>query len=135
MRVMLDTNILFSAFFFPNGTTGKTLGYLTSYHQIVLCSYVIEEIKRVILKKVPNKSHDFDVFLTQLDYEYAHTPNQMDTTLYEIRDPKDYPILYSAILYNVDVLLTGDEDFRATSITHPEILTPREFLDKYKSFI
>ena len=130
---MLDTNILFSAFFFPKGTVGKALDTIVSYHRIVLCSYVIEEIKRIIQKKMQNKSHDFDVFLTQLDYEYAHTPENIDSSLYEIRDAKDYPILYSAILYNVDILLTGDEDFKATSIKHPEILTPREFLDKYET--
>lgn len=130
MRVMLDTNILFSAFFFPNGITGKALNHLTSYHQIVLCSYVIDEIKRVIQKKTPHRLHDFDVFLTQLDYEYAHTPENIDSSLYEIRDSKDYPILYSAILYNVDILLTGDEDFKATSIKHPEILSPREYLNR-----
>lgn len=82
---------------------------------------------------MPQKLYDFDVFLTQLDYEYAHTPKEIDYTLYEIRDPKDYPILYSAILYNVDILLIGDEDFKTTSIKHPEILTPREFLDKYET--
>lgn len=133
MRIMLDTNILFSAFFFPKGTVGKALDTIVSYHRIVLCSYVIEEIKRIIQKKMPHKSHDFDVFLTQLDYEYAHTPKEMDLTLYEIRDPKDYPILYSAILYNVVILLTGDADFKATSIKHPEILTPKEFLDDYEA--
>lgn len=100
MLVMLDTNILFSAFFFPNGTTGKAFAHLTSYHQIVLCSYVIDEIKRVIQKKMPHKSHDFDIFLTQLDYEYAHTPENIDFSLYKIRDAKDYPILYSAIRYS-----------------------------------
>lgn len=44
---------------------------------------------------------------------------------------KDYPILYTAILDNVDVLVTGDGDFNDVKVEKPEILKPSEFLEKY----
>jgi predicted nucleic acid-binding protein len=48
-----------------------------------------------------------------------------------MRDIYDYPILATAILEDIDVLITGDKDFAAVDIERPEILTPTEFLSKY----
>lgn len=61
----------------------------------------------------------------------VYTPEYPDKGLADIRDEKDYPILYSAIVENVDILLTGDADFKAVAIGHPEILSPDELLKKY----
>ncbi|MDD3336555.1 MAG: hypothetical protein PHI98_13745 [Eubacteriales bacterium] len=47
--------------------------------------------------------------------------------MFKIRDMNDYPVLYTAILENVDVLITGDKDFADLSIEKPEILTPAAF--------
>ena len=49
----------------------------------------------------------------------------------EIRDPKDLPILVSAINEDVDILLSGDTDFAPLDLEHPEVLTPRGFVEKY----
>ena len=48
-----------------------------------------------------------------------------------LRPHTDYIILHTAIIENVDVLITGDKDFAAVDINHPDILTPTEFLSKY----
>jgi predicted nucleic acid-binding protein len=61
----------------------------------------------------------------------VYTPENIKEGLFEIRDKKDYPILYTAIVENVDVILTGDADFKATDISHPEIVTPTEFLERF----
>ena len=55
----------------------------------------------------------------------------MDEGLFSIRDPKDFPVLYSAVLGDADVLLTGDADFRGTGLERPEVLTPAEYVSKY----
>ena len=34
----------------------------------------------------------------------------LDETLFEIKDVKDYPVLYTAILEDVDILVMGDGD-------------------------
>lgn len=39
-----------------------------------------------------------------MNYEYVYTPDKFDETLFEIRDTKDYPVLYTAILEDVDLL-------------------------------
>lgn len=48
-----------------------------------------------------------------------------------IRDPKDYPVLYSAVAGFVDVLVTGDKDFGDVNLDAPEILTPAEYCAHY----
>jgi predicted nucleic acid-binding protein len=50
-----------------------------------------------------------------------------------LRDLNDYPILASAMIANVDILITGDRDFGGVHIERPEILTIREFMEKYTS--
>ena len=55
----------------------------------------------------------------------------METGLFEIRDLNDYPILYTAIKENIDILITGDRDFADVIIKKPLILTPAEFIAKY----
>jgi putative PIN family toxin of toxin-antitoxin system len=128
---MVDTNVLFSAILFPDGTTSKALQKCISEHEIVIASYVIDELKRIVAKKVPSKIEAIDLFFNKLSFELVYTPENIKEGLFEIRDKKDYPILYTAIVENVDVILTGDADFKSTDISHPEIVTPSEFLEKF----
>ena len=100
-------------------------------HRLVLPSYVIEELKAVVQRKFEGRSADLDHFLTVLPFEYVYTPDEMDEGLFEIRDEMDYPVLYSAIVEDVDILITGDKDFADIDIEKPEILTPNEFVSKY----
>lgn len=100
-------------------------------YQLVLSSYIVEELKNVVRRKFPNKVGTVDTLLAKMNYEYVYTPDILDETLFEIRDVKDYPILYTAILEDVDILVTGDSDFSNVDVEKPEILTPTEFVEKY----
>jgi len=51
--------------------------------------------------------------------------------LFEIRDEDDYVVLHTAMMENVDVLISGDKDFEGIVTDKPEILKPAEFLTKY----
>ncbi len=132
MRVMLDTNIFISMIFFPSEQTRELSKRLTEGHRIVVCDYVIEEIRLVVGRKFPAKRSAIDSFFTELPFELVYTPkvlNQEDMP--EIRDFKDSPILATAIMEDVDVFLTGDKDFLVLETDSPEILTMTEFLEKY----
>lgn len=62
----------------------------------------------------------------------VYTPKEMDLSDFpEMRDVKDAPILATAIMESIDVFLTGDKDFLVVDIEIPEILTMKEFLEKY----
>lgn len=131
MRVMVDTNILFSAIIFPKGQAAKAFTHCLLNHELVISTYVINELKQVLKKKKPEKLSAIDDFFEKLSFELAYTSDNIETELFSIRDPKDYPVLYTAIIENVDILISGDKDFKDTDVTHPEILTPQEFLEKY----
>jgi putative PIN family toxin of toxin-antitoxin system len=132
MRIMIDTNILISIIFFPSEKMNEIKTKLAKNHQIVICSYVIDELKTVTIRKFPHKLKAIDDFFTQLPFELVYTPEFYQIKdLPNIRDDKDKPILVSEILSDVDILLTGDKDFNNIEIERPEILTPSEFLRKY----
>mgnify|MGYP002410964219 CR=1 FL=1 len=104
---------------------------ITEKHKLVISSFVIEELTEVVKRKFPNKVMALDTFLTSLPYELVYTPKNIPSNLFEIRDKKDYPVLYSAIIEDVDILITGDKDFKDLEIDKPVILTPAEFIETY----
>lgn len=129
---MVDTNVLVSLLIFSSKKMNQMLEYIFVEHELVLSSYIVEELKDVVKRKFPKKMVVIDTLLAKMNYEYVYTPDIMDMTLFEIRDIKDYPVLYTAILEDVDIFITGDSDFfENVNIEKPEILTPTEFMEKY----
>jgi putative PIN family toxin of toxin-antitoxin system len=128
---MLDTNTLVSAIVFNGKAITEIINTLEQEQLIVLCTYVLDELHSVITRKFPHKSNEMWRFLYQLQYELVYTPPNIQERLFTIRDDKDYPILYTAIKEDVDILVSGDKDFADIDIERPEILTPSEFLEKY----
>ena len=62
----------------------------------------------------------------------SYTPKEIEDGLFDIRDVKDYPVLYTAIIEDVDILVTGDKDFADIDIEKPEIMTPAEFMEEFR---
>lgn len=135
MRIMLDTNVLISMILFPREQFSQMLDYITHNHTLVLSSFIIEEMEAVVERKFPSKKDCLMRFLSSLNYELILTPHKLKPNLFEIRDPNDYPVLYSAIIGSIDIFLTGDKDFKNISIEKPEILSPSDFVLKYLSTI
>ena len=132
MRVMLDTNILISAVVFRSKPMNGIINLLAEKYSLVLCSYIIDELHDVVNEKFENKKNDLEKFLLELPFELIYTPQSLPKhNLFTISDSDDEKILYSAILADVDVLVTGDKDYDEVDIECPEILTPAEFLKKY----
>lgn len=128
---MVDTNVMISLLVFSSKKMNQMMECIFTEHQLVLSSYIVEELKDVVRRKFPNKVGVVDTLLAKMNYEYVYTPDILDETLFEIRDVKDYPVLYTAILEDVDILVTGDSDFSDVDVDKPEILTPAEFVERY----
>ena len=132
MRIMLDTNVLISAFIFQSKHISGMIDILTEEHTIVLSSYVIEELKMVVVAKFSHKTDLLDRFLTSLPFEFVYTPDVIDAEKYPaLRDSDDVPVLATAILEDVDILLTGDKDFENLGLERPMIMTPARFVQLY----
>lgn len=132
MKVMLDTNIFISMIFFPSAQTRELAKKLTDNHQIVVCDYVIEELRLVTDRKFPAKRRFLDRFFMELPFELVYTPKALNLSGFpEMRDAKDSPILATAIMEGIDVFVTGDKDFLVLDVEMPEIVTMAEFLRQY----
>ncbi len=132
MRIMLDTNILISIIFFPSGVTREFTRQVGLGNRIVLCDYVIEELRLVVDRKFPGRAKILEQFFYELPFELVCTPKDLNLENFPaVRDSKDTPILATAILENIDILVTGDKDLRVVETEYPEIMTMSEFVEKY----
>ena len=128
MRVMLDTNILVSLIFFPSAVTRDFARRVGFGNRIVLCDYVVEELRLVVERKFPNRKKILEQFFYELPFELVYTPKELNTE--ECEGYQGF-ILATAIMENIDVLVTGDKDLRVVEIEYPEIMTMSEFMEKY----
>ena len=132
MRIMIDTNVIISTILFPKSQLSQVIRSVTEDHTLVLCSHIIEELHQIFKRKFRAKSHLLDNFLSKLAYELVYTPADINSANYpDIRDKEDLPIIVSAFLSEIDILVTGDKDFFEVDIDKPEIITPREYLERY----
>ena len=69
MRVMLDTNILVSLIFFPSAVTRDFARRVGFGNRIVLCDYVVEELRLVVERKFPNRKKILEQFFYELPFE------------------------------------------------------------------
>lgn len=131
MKVMLDTNILISAFVFKSKKMNELIYKLSKDHEIIICSYTVEELKELIGTKFKVSHKELDEFLKNFPFNLVYSPTNIENKLFDIRDKDDYIILHTAIIEDIDVFITGDKDFDNIDIEKPEILNTSEFLDKY----
>lgn len=131
MRVMVDTNVLISALLFPKSLVAGVLTDIVSRHTLVLSSFVVDELRAVVARKLPQKTTTVERLLEEMRFELVYTPLQKARDLFDIRDEKDYPVLYTAMTNGIDVLATGDKDFAGVDVNYPDILTPAQYIESY----
>jgi putative PIN family toxin of toxin-antitoxin system len=130
LRVFVDSNILISAVLSKASISSQLIHLLIEEHHIMICSYSLTEVSRVISDKFPDQIAAWDKFLSTLEFELTYTPTDLSAvrTPY-IRDEKDKPILLSAMIAQPDVLVTGDQDFHTPEIQeYFAVYTPADFI-------
>jgi len=70
-RVLVDTNVIVSAFLFPNSTPARALALVLDEHRLVLSRWVIDELHEVIERKWPDRGPALEGFFLELDYGLA----------------------------------------------------------------
>ena len=75
MRILVDTNILFSALVFPHSKPSRALLYIASNHEIILCDRNIAELRDILERKAPKYLPDADVLLAEMSYELIPAEN------------------------------------------------------------
>lgn len=125
MRILLDTNVLISAFIF-GGKAGRLLNLLfESEHEMLISEYVDKEFKDKLNMKWPDKANIVYNLYREMDFTFCKSTSRTTGTL---RDKKDIPVLSDAIYHNVDLILTGDKDFLESGLTKPIVCSPAMLL-------
>lgn len=121
MKVMLDTNILVLAFVFKSKKMNELIYKLSVEHEIVICSYTIEELKELVDTKFKVTQKDLDEFLKDFPFILVYSPTTVENKLFEIRDKNDYIILHTAI--KGKVVYKNDEKISVNDYTLDDIKT------------
>lgn len=126
MKVMLDTNVLVSAFVF-GGKVWDVLNILFDTDcKIYVSEYVDAEFKRILNEKWSERADKIYSMYLSTDFVFCSSTSE---TFGILRDEKDIPVLSDAIYHGIDILLTGDKDFLESNLTAPMIISPQEFLE------
>ena len=126
MKIMLDTNILISAFVF-GGKVRDVLKILFDMKcKLYISEYVDTEFQLILNKKWSNRAEKIYSLYRSMDFVFCSSTSE---TFGHLRDEKDIPVLSDAIYHNVDILLTGDKDFLEADIETPQVVSPSELLE------
>ena len=126
MKILLDTNVLISAFVF-GGKAGCLLEKMfDSDFELLVSDYVDKEFHDKLCVKWPDKAAKVYALYRTLPFSFCPSSNLIEVHL---RDPKDNPVLSDAIAHNVDVILTGDRDFLDAGLDYPQIFSPAMMLE------
>ena len=82
-------------------------------------------------EKHRNIKHISKIFFKNEQYIFLSSKKYNHPIKTNIRDIKDQAILNIAINANVDIILTGDKDFLSLNINKPQIMTARDYFEKF----
>lgn len=128
MKVMLDTNVLISAFIFGGKVRHALKILFETDCEIYISEYVDNEFNRIIHDKWSDRADKIYSLYRSIDFIFCPSTSEV---LGQLRDEKDIPVLSDAIYHDVDILLTGDKDFLESNIETPKIISPSELLENF----
>lgn len=135
MKIMLDTNVLISAFVFGRRAGKLMQKLIVSEHELYISDYVDQEFKEKLELKWPDKAEKVYELFHTMNFHFCESTNQK---LGNLRDEKDIPVLSDALFHKVDLILTGDKDFLEADLVEPLIFSPSmlyDFLEQHESKI
>ncbi|MCL1999226.1 MAG: putative toxin-antitoxin system toxin component, PIN family [Turicibacter sp.] len=132
MKIMLDTNVLFSGLVYGGKVAPAVVEYVSKHYDLYLSEYAVNELKKATLNKTPHQATKINEILAKLNYTLVKLPLEDPPDEYfNLRDPNDIPILQAAVDEDMDILITGDKDFEDVIIKKPQIMNMSTFADKY----
>ncbi|MDD4890176.1 MAG: putative toxin-antitoxin system toxin component, PIN family [Phycisphaerae bacterium] len=131
MKVVLDTNVLLSAFG-SHGLCEAVFETCLARHELVLSEHILDEVRRNLVAKfktTPGHPAEIVAFLR----EQATLVAPERTPASACRDRTDLAVLGTAKAAATDCLVTGDKELLALGrFGVTEILSPRAFHDRLR---
>jgi putative PIN family toxin of toxin-antitoxin system len=121
MRVMCDTNVLVRAVLSPQGAAAELLRRIALDHTLVTSTYQLTELLEVLRRPAISSLHGLDEhgirrFVARLYKLAVVVPLPPDVPQVVLRDPKDIPILATAVAGSASVLCTLDRHFHEAEV-------------------
>ena len=131
MRVLIDTNLLFSAVY-RNGSVPRQAynKAVEPPHQGLICERSLDELRDSFVNKFPDRADELDLFIegVKSTVELILVPDKVHPDEAMIRDTDDALILRAAIAADADIIISGDLDFIESGIDSPMIMTAKQFI-------
>ena len=131
MRVVIDTNVLFSALYRSGSISHKAYNKAVNPpYQGLICDCCFDELRENFSEKFPDMKDSLEWFIemTEAVVETISVPELVHPDEARIRDPDDALIFRAAVAADADIIITGDLDLLESGITKPKIIKPDQFL-------
>ena len=126
MRVLLDTNVLASAVT-TRGLCADVLREVLAKHELVVCSQIFSELRRILQSKFGMSSDLIKSFVWLLQQDtILSKPGSLPQV--NLKDKDDLGILAAAQSGGADVVVTGDRELQTLGdFLGIKIMSPRQF--------
>ncbi len=132
MRIVIDSNVLFSAFV-ARGICAEIVESVLMRHDLIICEEILAELKRNLSKKAGAPGSVIEEYIKLLKmYSVVHKPCSVEINA--CRDKDDLMVLGTADAGNADVIITGDNDLLSVkTYKNINILSPRDSIKLLKT--
>jgi len=130
LRIVLDTNVLVSAFLKPRSKPAKILRLVLQGDIDIICNEsILLEYHDVLRRPKFNlKEKKVRTILDTIRLKAIKAPALAAS--FSLPDPDDEPFLEAALAAQADFLITGNEKHFPSEVCKMQnVLTPKEFLD------
>jgi putative PIN family toxin of toxin-antitoxin system len=128
VKVVLDTNVLISAFITDGICTRITIRARKKQFQLITCPFILKEFENILAIKFKASNDEVKTALeliSQTVYEIAYPAG---TIIDVCRDKDDNRVLECALHATAHYIVTGDMDLlKLKSYKDIKIITPRDF--------
>ena len=126
MRIVLDTNVLVSAFA-ARGLCADLFRDVLAHHTLIVSEHILNELHEKLTEKLRLPSPIVESIRALL-MPHRLTVDALPEVTVTIRDPDDVAIVAFAMAIGADILITGDRDLLDVSDILPvRVMSPREF--------
>ncbi len=132
MRVVLDSNVLISAFA-TKGLCADIFRDTLNSHELLVSDHILNEVSGKLLQKlrIPEATVDS---IRHLLSSFVVTPSSLPEIGVPIRDPEDVPVVSFAVAVSAGVLVTGDRDLLDIAARLPvKVVSPRGFYTRQQA--
>ena len=129
MKIVLDTNIFVSSFFW-GGNPRKIMERVINGEDVLfICKEILQEIASVIARPKFSVNDEYIALFIRSIEEVANSVVLIGVVQNVCRDRNDDKILECALLANADYIITGDADLLTLKkYRNIRIITPNEYI-------